>query len=147
MNNMTNKEYITAYQKTKFSTNSVKSSHEIIRELMFQLSNSLQKIIIDINETSIDQVEHKYISKKEVALKKSKNMSKCLTIIYGLQTSLDFDNAPDIAGNLFQLYEFARQQVIKGFTKKDAGGVQQALAIIREILNGWKDISVEVRTS
>ena len=144
---MTNKEYITAYQKTKFSTNSVKSSHEIIRELMFQLSNSLQKIIIDINETSIDQVEHKYILKKEVALKKSKNMSKCLIIIYGLQTSLDFDNAPDIAGNLFQLYEFARQQVIKGFTKKDAGGVQQALAIIREILNGWKDISVEVRTS
>ena len=55
---MTNKEYITAYQKTKRSTNSVKSSHEIIRELMFQLSNSLQKIIIDINETSIEQVEH-----------------------------------------------------------------------------------------
>ena len=144
---MTNKEYITAYQKTKFSTNSVKSSHEIIRELMFQLSNSLQKIIIDINEYSSDQTENQYISKKEIALKKSKNMSKCLTIIYGLQTSLDFDNAPDIAGNLFQLYEFVRQQVIKGFTNKDAGGVQQALEIIREILNGWKDISVQVRTS
>ena len=144
---MTNKEYITAYQKTKFSTNSVKSSHEIIRELMFQLSNSLQKIIIDINEYSSDQTEKKYISKKEIALKKSKNMSKCLTIIYGLQTSLDFDNAPDIAGNLFQLYEFARQQVIKGFTNKNAGGVQQALEIIIEILNGWKDISAQVRTS
>ena len=144
---MTNREYITAYQKTNFSTNSVKSSHEIIRELMFQLSNSLQKVVIDINEPRSDQAEHKYISKKEVALKKSKNMSKCLTIIYGLQTSLDFDNAPDIAGNLFQLYEFARQQVIKGFTNKDASGVQQALEIIREILNGWKDISVQVRTS
>ena len=144
---MTNKEYITAYQKTKFSTNSVKSSHEVIRELMFQLSNSLQKIIIDINEYPSDQTKNQYISKKEEALKKSKNMSKCLTIIYGLQTSLDFDDAPDIAGNLFQLYEFARQQVIKGFTKKDAGGVQQALEIIREILNGWKDISVQVRTS
>ena len=144
---MTNREYITAYQKTNFSTNSVKSSHEIIRELMFQLSNSLQKVVIDINEPRSDQAEHKYISKKEVALKKSKNMSKCLTIIYGLQTSLDFDNAPDIAGNLFQLYEFVRQQVIKGFTNKDAGGVQQALEIIREILNGWKDISVQVRTS
>ncbi len=144
---MTNKEYITAYQKTKFSTNSVKSSHEVIRELMFQLSNSLQKIIIDINEYSSDQTKNQNISKKEVALKKSKNMSKCLTIIYGLQTSLDFDNAPDIAGNLFQLYEFARQQVIKGFTKKDASGVQQALEIIGEILNGWKDISLQVRTS
>ena len=144
---MTNREYITAYQKTNFSTHSVKSSHEIIRELMFQLSNSLQKVVIDINEPRSDQAEHKYISKKEVALKKSKNMSKCLTIIYGLQTSLDFDNAPDIAGNLFQLYEFARQQVIKGFTNKDATGVQQALEIIIEILNGWKDISVQVRTS
>ena len=144
---MTNKEYITAYQKTNLSSNSVKSSHEIIRELMFQLSNSLQKVVIDINEPRSDQAEHKYISKKEVALKKSKNMSKCLTIIYGLQTSLDFDNAPDIAGNLFQLYEFARQQVIKGFTNKDATGVQQALEIIIEILNGWKDISVQVRTS
>ena len=143
---MTNKEYITAYQKTKFSTNSVKSSHEIIRELMFQLSNSLQKFVIDINEYSGDPTEHNS-SKKEVALKKSKNMSKCLTIIYGLQTCLDFDNAPDIAGNLFQLYEFARQQVIKGFTSKDATGVQQALEIIREILNGWKDMSVQVRTS
>ena len=144
---MTNKEYITAYQKTKFSTNSVKSSHEIIHEMIFRLSNSLKKIIININEYSSDQTENQYISKKEIALKKSKNMSKCLTIIYGLQTSLDFDNAPDIAGNLFQLYEFARQQVIKGFTNKDAGGVQQALEIIREILNGWKDISVQVRTS
>ena len=144
---MNTKEYIKAYQKTKFSSNSVKSSHEIIRELMFQLSNSLQKVVIDINEYSSDQTENKYISKKEVALKKSKNMSKCLTIIYGLQTSLDFDNAPDIAGNLFQLYEFARQQVIKGFTNKDASGVQQALEIIREILNGWKDISVQVRPS
>ena len=58
---MTNREYITAYQKTNFSTNSVKSSHEVIRELMFQLSNSLQKIIIDINESSIDQAENKFI--------------------------------------------------------------------------------------
>ena len=46
-----NKDYINAYKKAKTSMNSVKSSHEIIRELMFQLSNSLEKIIIDIEET------------------------------------------------------------------------------------------------
>ena len=70
-------------------------------------------------------------------------MSKCLSIIYGLQTCLDFDKSPEIAGNLFQLYEFARQQVIKGFTQKDAVGVKQAMEVIREILDGWKEIPLK----
>lgn len=142
---MTNQNHIKAYKKTEISTNSIKSSHEIIRALMFQLSNSLEKVVIDINENNNETLKYSNSSKKERALKKSKNMSKCLTIIYGLQTCLDFDKAPQIAGNLFQLYEFARQQVIKGFTKKDATGVNQAADIIKEILSGWKNISVEER--
>jgi len=52
--------------------NSVKSSHEIIRELMFQLSNSLEKVIIDIEEYTNDLSKYKNTSKKEVALKKIK---------------------------------------------------------------------------
>ncbi len=142
---MKNKEYISAYQKTKSSINSVKSSHEIIRELMFQLSNSLQKILIDISEFSNDPSNFDNTSKREIALKKSKNMSKCLSIIYGLQTCLDFDKAPEIAGNLFQLYEFVRQQVIKGFTNRDVTGIKQAIEIMKDILNGWKDMSLEAR--
>ena len=49
-----NKDYINAYKKAETSMNSVKSSHEIIRELMFQLSNSLEKVIIDIEEYTND---------------------------------------------------------------------------------------------
>lgn len=138
---MNYKEYITAYEKTKFSAHSNTSSHEIIRELMFQLSNYLQKIAIDINDYSTSSTKSQNTSKKEKALKKSRNMSKCLSIIYGLQTALDFDKAPEIAENLFQLYEFVRQQVIKGFSSKDAAGITQASEIILEILSGWKDIS------
>lgn len=142
---MVNNSYINAYKKAENSMNSVKSSHEIIRELMFQLCNSMEKVIIDINEFDNDISEYKNTSKKEVALKKSKNMSKCLSIIYGLQTCLDFDKAPEIAGSLFQLYEFSRQQVIKGFTKKNADGVMQAVKVIKEILDGWKKIPIEER--
>ena len=142
---MSYKEYITAYEKTKFSTLSNTSSHEIVRELMFQLSNYLQKIAIDINDYSTSSTKSQNTSKKEKALKKSKNMSKCLSIIYGLQTALDFDKAPEIAENLFQLYEFVRQQVIKGFSSKDAAGITQASEIILEILSGWKDISKHQR--
>ena len=142
---MSYKEYITAYEKTKFSTLSNTSSREIVRELMFQLSNYLQKIAIDINDYSTSPAKFQNTSKKEKALKKSRNMSKCLSIIYGLQTALDFDKAPEIAENLFQLYEFVRQKVIKGFSNKDAAGISQASEIILEILSGWNDISKHQR--
>ena len=112
---------------------------------MFQLSNYLQKIAIDINDYSTSPAKSQNTSKKEKALKKSRNMSKCLSIIYGLQTALDFDKAPEIAENLFQLYEFVRQKVIKGFSDKDAAGISQASEIILEILSGWNDISKHQR--
>ena len=142
---MSNKNYIDAYKKSSNSMNSVKSSHEIIRELMFHLANSMDKIVLDINEYKNNEFNSKSISKKELALKKSKNMSKSLSIIYGLQTCLDFDKAPEIAGNLFQLYEFARQKVISSLTKKDADGINQAITVIREILDGWQNIAIEDR--
>ena len=142
---MVNNSYINAYKKAENSMNSVKSSHEIIRELMFRLANSMDKIVIDINEHSNNKFDYKNISKKELALNKSKNMSKSLSIIYGLQTCLDFDKSPEIAGNLFQLYEFARQKVISSFTEKDADGINQAIAVIREILAGWESIPLEER--
>tara|TARA_B110000090_G_scaffold204708_1_gene251279 strand:- start:1146 stop:1580 length:435 start_codon:yes stop_codon:yes gene_type:complete len=142
---MSNKNYIDAYKKSSNSMNSVKSSHEIIRELMFHLANSMDKIVLDIDEYKNNEFDSKSISKKELALKKSKNMSKSLSIIYGLQTCLDFDKAPEIAGNLFQLYEFARQKVISSLTKKDADGINQAITVIREILDGWQNIAIEDR--
>ena len=142
---MVNNSYINAYKKAENYINSVKSSHEIIRELMFRLANSMDKIVIDINEHSNNKFDYKNISKKELALNKSKNMSKSLSIIYCLQTCLDFDKSPEIAGNLFQLYEFARQKVISSFTEKDADGINQAIAVIREILAGWQSIPLEER--
>ena len=142
---MSNKNYIDAYKKSSNSMNSVKSSHEIIRELMFHLANSMDKIVLDINEYKNNESDSKNISKKELALKKSKNMSKSLSIIYGLQTCLDFDKAPEIAGNLFQLYEFARQKVILSLTQKDTDGINQAITVIREILDGWQNIAIEDR--
>ena len=143
---MTNNQYINAYKKTLQSSSSVTSSHEIVRTLMKELVNSLQKLILDIqdevkrkqNQISIDKN-----LKEKTARHKSKNVTKSLSIIYGLQTCLDFDKAPEIAINLFQLYEFVRQQVIKGFTKKDANVVLQASEIVGEILSGWKDMSTQ----
>ena len=143
---MTNSEYINAYKKTLQSSSSVTSSHEIVRTLMKELVNSMQKIVLDIQDEG--KRKHNQISvdknlEEKTARHKSKNVSKSLSIIYGLQTCLDFDKAPEIAINLFQLYEFVRQQVIRGFTKKDATVVLHASEIVGEILSGWKDMSTQ----
>ena len=140
---MNNNEYINAYKKAEQSANNISSPHEIIRSLMKELMNSMKKIVIDIqdereglNNFSILNKE----TKKSQALKKSKNLSKSLSIIYGLQTCLDFDKALDIATNLFQLYEYCRQQIINGFSKRIEDGILKAINIIKEIMEGWEEI-------
>ena len=147
---MTNSQYINAYKKTLQSSNSVTTSHEIVRTLMKELVNSMQKIVLDIQDEGKRKQNQISVDKnleEKTARHKSKNVSKSLSIIYGLQTCLDFDKAPEIAINLFQLYEFVRQQVIKGFTKKDATILLHASEIVGEILSGWKDMSTQEGTS
>ena len=140
---MTNNEYIKAYQKTQQSTNTVTSSHEIVRTLMKELVNSMQKLVLDIQDDRTRK-EDKFTADTSYDEKntknKSKNLSKSLSIIYGLQTSLDFDKALEIANNLFQLYEYCRQEIIKGFSQKIEDGIIKAIDIIKQIMEGWEEI-------
>ena len=140
---MTNNEYINAYKKTQQSTNTVTSSHEIVRTLMKELVNSMQKLVLDIQDDRARKAD-KFITdtsqgNKNIQ-KKSKNLSKSLSIIYGLQTSLDFDKALEIANNLFQLYEYCRQEIIKGFSQKIEDRINIAIDIIVQIMEGWEEI-------
>ena len=140
---MTNNEYINAYKKAQQSSNSVTSSHEIVRTLMKELVNSMHKIVLDIQdqrETNFDKLIIDKAKDENNTKNKSKNLSKSLSIIYGLQTSLDFDKALDIANNLFQLYEYCRQEIIKGFSQKIEDGIIKAIDVITQIMEGWEEI-------
>ena len=140
---MTNSQYIDAYKKTQQSSSAVTSSHEIVRTLMKELVNSMKKIVLDIQDErkrKQDQLLVDKIFEEKNARQKSKNLSKSLSIIYGLQTSLDFDKALEIANNLFQLYEYCRNEIIKGFSKKIEDGIVKAIDIIIQILEGWEEI-------
>ena len=140
---MLNNQYIDAYKKTEQSSNSVISSHEIVRTLMKELVNSMQKIVLDIQDDrkrKKDQILIDKVFDEKNARHKSKNLSKSLSIIYGLQTSLDFDKALEIANNLFQLYEYCRHEIIKGFSQKIEDGIIRAIDIIKQIMEGWEEI-------
>tara|TARA_B100000579_G_C22190564_1_gene558285 strand:+ start:29 stop:475 length:447 start_codon:yes stop_codon:yes gene_type:complete len=141
---MNNDFNINLYKKSQQSSNSVKTPHEIVRFLMENLLKSMKNIhsctnLVDESIANKDVQEK--MSKKELAVFKSKNASKALTIIYSLQVSLDFDKTPEISRNLFQLYEFCRIQIINSLLKKSKTGLIKAIEALKEILEGWLDIS------
>ena len=138
---MVNNEQINAYKKTQQSSTVVTSSHEIVRTLMKELVNSMQKIVLDIQDERKRKPDHFKLDKvfeEKNTRHRSKNLSKSLSIIYGLQTSLDFDKALEIANNLFQLYEYCRHEIIKGFSQKIEDGIVKAIDVIKQILEGWE---------
>jgi len=76
---------------------------------------------------------------------KSKHFARALTIIYALQSSLDFEKGEPVATNLFQLYEFARQQMIADLGKGIAEGTPKAMHALSEIRDAWQAIGAEVK--
>ena len=66
--------------------------------------------------------------------------TKCLTAIYILQTSLDFEKGAAIADNLFKLYEYVRYQVIANAKNQEDADIAQAVSIVSEICDSWSGI-------
>ena len=66
---------------------------------MKELVNSMKKIVLDIQDERKRKLDHFILDKafeEKNARHKSKNLSKSLSIIYGLQTSLDFEKGGEI---------------------------------------------------
>ena len=104
------------------------NSHKIIEEVLIELKKNMETLAYSIdNEPIISSI-------------KSKSFSKSLTAIYILQSSLDFENGGEIATNLYSLYQFCKNGIMKGFTKKNSKLIYEAIPPIDEILDGWKQI-------
>ena len=108
--------------------------HLIVLTMFDALLKSMQ-----IFETNID------LQNDGDAELKSKHFARALTIIYALQSSLDFEKGENIATNLFQLYEFARQQLIADLSKGNADGTITAIGALQEIRDAWEAIGPQVK--
>ena len=74
---------------------------------------------------------------------KSKHFARALTIIYALQSALDFEKGGEIANNLFQLYEIARQQMMPDLNNGFANGTPDATQALKEILEAWRLLEID----
>ena len=77
--------------------------YEIFKKINYELVRALQ-------------IVSQKIEKKEIDDTRQKNFAKALTIIYTLQTSLNFDKELKLSSDLFTFYEHCRKKLIEGVT-------------------------------
>jgi len=104
------------------------SPHKIIEEVLKDLKKNMETLAYSIDHEPV------------ISSIKSNSFSKSLTAIYILQSSLNFEEGEEIATNLYNIYEFCKDGIMKGFSKKDSKLVYDAIPPIEEILSGWQQI-------
>ena len=117
-----------------------KNPYEVVKLILQELSRTMQILSEDIEKKK--QLEIKQQSGDLLSLQKliSKNVTRSLTTIYSLQTSLDFEKGGKIATGLFQLYEYCRIQIISGFTNSINDGIKKAKKALDQILSAWNNM-------
>ena len=123
--NASMKQYINDEISAKTSS---LNPHKIIEEILIDLKKNMKTLAYSLDHEPV------------VSSIKSNSFSKSLTAIYILQSSLNFEEGKEIAENLYNIYEFCKDGIMKGFTKRDSKLVYDAIPPIDEILDGWKQI-------
>ena len=123
--NASMKQYINDEISAKTSS---LNPHKIIEEVLIDLKKNMETLAYSLDHEPV------------VSSIKSNSFSKSLTAIYILQSSLNFEEGKEIAENLYNIYEFCKNGIMKGFTKRDSKLVNDAIPPIDEILDGWKQI-------
>ena len=114
-----------AYQNSAVATPQIDDAHSAISVCLETLLHNLKVLA--------DKPPHKSELFNRVS-------SKCLTAIYILQTSLDFEKGAAIADNLFKLYEYVKYQVITNAKNEEDADIPQAVSIVADIYESWSTI-------
>ena len=114
-----------AYQNTAVTTPRIEDAHAAITVCLDTLLHNL-KILKEMPSSGTELF--------------NKVSSKCLTAIYILQSSLDFEKGRTIAESLFKLYEYVKYQVLAKSKKSETADIGSAVMIVEEISETWKAI-------
>ena len=101
-------------------------------------ANSILLKCYDELINSVKSFHENIIPSSDTYRKKSSCFSRALTIIYSLQSSIDFEKDLGVANSLFQIYEYTRVALIEEFKSCKVGKSQSALTALIEIRDSWK---------
>ncbi|MBL1265093.1 flagellar export chaperone FliS [Candidatus Methylomicrobium oryzae] len=79
------------------------------------------------------------ILRKEIA-QKGENISKAITIVGGLQASLDKEKGGELAENLNSLYDYMSQRLLMANIQSNEAILDEVADLMLEIKAGWDEI-------
>lgn len=123
------KEYKTIDVQSKLEKD---DPHEFIKIVLNELLTNMKTLSLALREGP------------KVSSVKSRAFSQSLASIMVLQSSLDFENGQPIAGNLNDLYNYCRTEIIKSYRELSTEGVDSAILVITDIFEAWVEIGKEI---
>jgi flagellar protein FliS len=103
------------------------SPHRLIQMLMTGALDRLAQAKFAFENNNIEQ--------KGVLLGKS------ISIIAGLQGSLDEEKGKDLTGNLDKLYDYMQRRLLEANMKNDMSMVEEVMGLLLEVKSSWDEIA------
>ena len=83
--------------------------------------------------------------KQNNVAKKGESISRAISIIDGLRSSLDMQQGGEIAQNLEALYDYMQRQLLAANLKNKPENIDEVLSLMNEIRAGWSAIPQDLR--
>lgn len=85
-----------------------------------------------------------HMTQKNIA-KKGEDISKAISIIDGLITSLDIEKGGELAENLLSLYDYMQRKLVEANLTDKMDNLNEVALLMNEIKAGWSAIPQDVR--
>jgi flagellar protein FliS len=74
---------------------------------------------------------------------KAISLDKCIEILNGLSSSLDFDNGGEVVANLARLYEYCTGRLYQASMKLDPAMIDEVSTLMNTIRRGWLGVQAQ----
>jgi len=124
--------------------NALKAYEQVEQDFMVESANRHRLVEILFTEVlaSIDRALMG-ISVNDLAAR-SAGVSKALTIVYSLRSSLDFERGGDVAKSLADLYDWARHQLLAANKDRATERLTAVRTSLSDIAEAWSSIANKV---
>lgn len=73
-------------------------------------------------------------------MEKGRSVEKCVNILNGLSSALDFDNGGDVVTGLARLYDYIIYRLTDVSISLSLEGVDEVVGLLRELREGWEGV-------
>ena len=120
--------------------NSVETSSD---DINFDDPHQLIELLMDGAIESVNSAKY-HMSQNDVA-HKGEDISKAMSILTGLMSSLDMEQGGEISANLTSLYDYMLTKLVEANVSDLSENLDEVAELLNQIKTGWAAIPKEVR--